>query len=317
MDGGLITALVFAAVAITILAKTAVIVPQQSAYVIEQLGKYSRTLNSGFSMLIPFLERVAYRHTLKEEAIDVAEQVCITKDNVQVGVDGILYMLVTDASRASYGISNYRYAMAQLAQTTLRSQIGSIVLDKTFEERQAINRNVVQELDKASEAWGVKVLRYEIRNIQPPQDVLRAMEKQMRAEREKRATILDSEAVRDARINEAEGSKQQTIKDSEAQKQRQINEAEGEATAIRAIAEATGEGLERVAKALKADGGNEAMQLRIAENYIDQFGNLAKESTTLVVPANLSDIASMLAAATTVVAKTNPPKPPDDGRTML
>ena len=304
MDAGLMTGLLIAGLALVILGKSAVIVPQQSAYVVEQLGKYTRTLHSGFTLLIPFIEQIAYRHTLKEEAMDVAEQICITNDNVQVGVDGVLYMQVIDPKLASYGIGNYRFAITQLAQTTLRSQIGAIVLDKTFEERQSINLAVVFELDKASQAWGVKVLRYEIRKIEPPTDVLRAMEKQMRAEREKRATVLQSEGDRDARINEAEGVKQQTIKDSEGQKQRQINEAEGQAKAILAIADATGQGLERVAKALTSDGADKAMDLRVAEQYLEKFGQLAKTGTTMIVPATLTDLSSMLAAATTVVTRT-------------
>jgi regulator of protease activity HflC (stomatin/prohibitin superfamily) len=296
-----IGALALAVLAIVIIAKTAVVVPQQSAYVIETLGRYSRTLRAGFHILIPFVDRVAYKHSLKEMAIDIAEQVCITKDNVQVGVDGILYMQILDPERTSYGVQDYIFAISQLAQTTLRSEIGKIDLDRTFEERAAINANVVSELDKATEPWGVKVLRYEIRNINPPSDVVEAMEKQMRAEREKRAVILESEGVRDAQINRAEGEKQRVIKESEAARQQQINEAEGQAEAILAVARATAEGLRQVAQAVSAQGGRDAMQLRIAEQYVEQFGQLAKEANTLVVPANLSDIASMLALATRVV----------------
>lgn len=301
IDGGLIVALVVAVLFITIVAKTAVIVPQQSAYVIENLGKYNRTLLAGFHILIPFFERSAYRHSLKEVAVDIAEQICITKDNVQVGVDGVLYMQVLDPERASYGITDYLFAISQLAQTTLRSEIGKIVLDRTFEERGSINSNVVRELDLASDAWGVKVMRYEIKNINPPHDVLSAMEKQMRAEREKRAVVLTSEGERDAKINEAEGEKQRVIKESEAVKQAQINEAEGEAAAILAVATATAEGLKNVAEAVKVEGGDAAMRLRIAEDYVKQFGNLAKEANTLVIPANLSDVASMIALATNIV----------------
>ncbi len=298
--------LTIAIVVILIIFKTAVIVPQQSAYVIESLGKYSRTLRAGFHILIPFIETAAYKHSLKELAFDIPEQVCITKDNVQVGVDGVLYMQVMDPERASYGITDFAFAISQLAQTTLRSEIGKIDLDRTFEERGAINANVVAELDKASDPWGVKVLRYEIKNINPPHDVLTAMEKQMRAEREKRAVILNSEGERDAKINEAEGEKQRVIKESEAAKQQQINEAEGEAQAILAVATATAKGLHRVAQALVSEGGDEAMQLRIAEAYIAQFGQLAKESNSLIVPANLTDLASMMATLTTV-AKKDPP----------
>jgi regulator of protease activity HflC (stomatin/prohibitin superfamily) len=287
--------------AIVVVAKTATIVPQQQAFVIENLGKYSRTLKAGFHILVPFIERIAYKHSLKEMAIDIPEQVCITQDNVQVGVDGVLYLQILDPNRASYGIADYTFAISQLAQTTLRSEIGTIDLDRTFVERATINANVVREVDLASDPWGVKILRYEIRNINPPPDVLEAMEKQMRAEREKRAVILESEGVRDANINRAEGDKQQVIKESEARRQSQINEAEGEANAIEAVATATAEGLRQVASAVASPGGNEAMQLRIAEQYITQFGNLAKESTTLVVPANLSDVSSMLALATKVL----------------
>jgi regulator of protease activity HflC (stomatin/prohibitin superfamily) len=290
-------------VVILIIFKTAVVVPQQSAYVIESLGKYSRTLRAGFHVLIPFIETAAYRHSLKELAVDIPEQVCITNDNVQVGVDGVLYMQILDPERASYGISDYGFAISQLAQTTLRSEIGKIALDRTFVERAVINSNVVSELDKASDPWGVKVLRYEIKNINPPQDVLSAMEKQMRAEREKRAVILTSEGERDAKINEAEGEKQRVIKESEAAKQQQINEAEGEAEAILAVATATSKGLYRVAQSLVVEGGEAAMQLRIAEAYIDQFGNLAKEGNTLIVPSNLTDLSSMIALATTIAKK--------------
>ena len=293
---------VIALLAIIVIAKTAVVVPQQSAYVIETLGRYNRTIQAGFHILFPFIDRIAYKHNLKEEAMDIPEQVCITRDNVQVGVDGVLYMQVLDASKASYGITNYRFAIIQLAQTTLRSEIGKIELDRTFEERAAINANVVNELDKASAPWGVKVLRYEIKNINPPKDVLGAMEKQMRAEREKRAVVLASEGERDAKINQAEGEKQRVIKESEATKQQQINEAQGEAAAILAVATATAEGLRQVGEALAGRGGIEAMQLRVAEEYVKQFGRLANEAaSTLVVPANLTDIASMIALATSVV----------------
>lgn len=303
----LYVSMAIAIVVVFILAKTAIVVPQQSAYVVERLGKYIRTLSAGFHILIPFIERVAYRHSLKERATDIPEQVCITNDNVQVGVDGVLYLQVLDASRASYGIGDYLFAITQLAQTTLRSEIGKIDLDRTFEERGAINANVVAELDKASDPWGVKVLRYEIKNINPPHDVLNAMEKQMRAEREKRAVILTSEGVRDAQINEAEGQKQRIIKESEATKQQQINEAEGEATAILAVANATAEGIRSVGKAVILDGGTEAMQLRIAEQYIEEFGNIAKVGNTLVVPANLADLSSMIALATNIAKNTNKP----------
>ncbi len=307
MDAGLIVSAVLAALAIIVVIKTAVIVPQQGAYIVESLGKYSRTLTAGFHILVPFFDRVAYKHTLKEQAIDVEEQICITSDNVQVGVDGVLYLQVMDARNASYGISDYLFAIAQLAQTTLRSEIGRIELDKTFEERNLINLRLVEELDKASDPWGVKVLRYEIKNINPPVDVVSAMEKQMRAAREKRATVLQSEGDRDAKINEAEGEKRRVIKESEAVREQQINEAQGEAAAILAVAEATAEGLRKVAEALNRDGGDKAMQLRVAEDYLERFGNLAKEGNTLIIPANLSDIASMIGAATNVLATLRPP----------
>jgi regulator of protease activity HflC (stomatin/prohibitin superfamily) len=313
-QGTFLLALVVAAVAVVILFKTAIVVPQQSAYIVERLGKYAKTLHAGFHILVPGVERIAYRHSLKEAALDIAEQICITKDNVQVGIDGVLYLQVLDPARASYGISDYHFAISQLAQTTLRSEIGKIDLDRTFEERATINANVVTELDKASEPWGVKVLRYEIRNINPPADVLQAMEKQMRAEREKRAVILTSEGDRDAKINQAEGEKQRVIKESEANRQQQINEAAGEAEAILAVATATAEGLRRVAEAVAGGGGREAMQLRIAESYVQQFGNLARSSNTLVIPANVSDIAGMIAMATKVFDQTRPSVTPPSAR---
>jgi len=284
-----------------VIAKTAVVVPQQSAYVIETVGRYSRTLQAGFHLLIPFVDRVAYRHTLKEQTIDIPEQVCITRDNVQVGVDGVLYLQVLDPRQASYGVMNYTFAISQLAQTTLRSEMGKIDLDRTFEERAAINGLIVTELDKASGTWGVKVLRYEIKKIMPSHETLEAMEKQMRAEREKRAVILTSEGDRDAKINEAEGQKQRVIKESEASRQQQINEAEGQAQAILAVANATAQGLRNIAESLRLPGGDDAMKLRIAEQYIQQLGNLAREGNTFVIPANLSDLAGMLTMATTLV----------------
>ena len=312
MPGGLVVVIVLAILVLIVIAKTARIVPQQSAYVVERLGRYSRTLGAGFHILVPFIDSVQYKHSLKETAVDIPEQICITRDNVQVAVDGILYVKVLDPQRASYGISDYRFAISQLAQTALRSEIGKIELDRTFEERTNINSQVVNELDKATEPWGVKVLRYEIKNITPPKDVLNAMEKQMRAEREKRAVILTSEGERDAAINQAEGEKQQVIKASEAKKQQQINEAEGAAAAITAIANATAEGLRKVADSTQIPGGFEAVQLRVAEQYIAQFGELAKAGNTLVLSANLSDVGSMLALAMNVIGKKpdSPAKPP-------
>lgn len=301
MGGTLLVAVVVVIFAMILVSRIARVVPQQQAWVVERLGKYADTLQAGFHILVPFLDVVRYKHSLKEVALEVPEQVCITKDNVQVAVDGVLYFKVLDPQRASYGISDYNYAISQLAQTNLRSEIGKIELDRTFEERTNINSAVVSEVDKASEAWGVKVLRYEIKNITPPQDVLAAMEKQMRAEREKRATILQSEGQRDAAINSAEGEKQQVIKASEAKKQQAINEAEGQAAAILSVATATAEGIRKVAEVIKMSGGEEAMQLRLAEQYIDKFGNIAKSGNTLVVPANLADVSSMISMAMTAV----------------
>ncbi|MCS6296184.1 MAG: SPFH/Band 7/PHB domain protein [Nitrospira sp.] len=310
MPGGLWVVIFLAGLVLLVVSKTARVVPQQSAYVVERLGRYSRTLGAGFHILWPFLDSVQYKHSLKETAIDIPEQICITRDNVQVGVDGILYSKVLDPQRASYGISDYRFAITQLAQTALRSEIGKIELDRTFEERTNINSQVVNELDKATEPWGVKVLRYEIKNITPPKDVLAAMEKQMRAEREKRAVILTSEGERDAAINQAEGEKQQVIKASEAKKQQQINEAEGAAAAIMAIAGATAEGLRKVAESTQIPGGYEAVQLRVAEQYITKFGELAKASNTLVLPANVSDVGSMLTLAMNMITKRSSPGSP-------
>src|SRR6185295_16369845 len=300
VESSLVVVVLLALVVIFILFKTAVVVPQQNAIVVERLGRYHATLNAGFHLLVPFVDVIRYRHSLKEQAIDIPAQVCITRDNVQVGVDGILYLKVLDAERASYGIANYTFAIIQLAQTTLRSMMGKIDLDRTFEERSSINTEIVSELDKASEAWGVKVLRYEIKNIEPPQDIIAAMEKQMRAEREKRAVVLQSEGQRDAAINTAEGERQQ-----------QINEAEGQAAAIRAVATATAQGLREVATAIQTDGGREAVQLRVAEQYVTQFGQLARTTTAVVVPANLTDVAGMIAAARRVfeTATSGPGRP--------
>jgi regulator of protease activity HflC (stomatin/prohibitin superfamily) len=306
MSGGLFVVLLLAVLVLVVIAKTAVVVPQQSAYVVERLGKYAATLDAGFHILLPFIDRIRYKHSLKETAIDIPEQVCITRDNVQVSVDGILYLKVLNPQRASYGISDYNFALIQLAQTTLRSEIGKIELDRTFEERTNINVQVVNELDKASDPWGVKVLRYEIKNITPPKGVLDAMEKQMRAEREKRAVILTSEGERDAAINQAEGEKQQVIKASEAKKQQQINEAEGGAAAILAIAQATAEGLRKVAETIQVPGGQEAVQLRVAEQYITKFGELAKTTNTLILPATVSDVGSMIALAMSAIRQAGP-----------
>jgi regulator of protease activity HflC (stomatin/prohibitin superfamily) len=305
MTGGLLALLILTFLVLIIVAKTAVVVPQQSAYVVERLGRFHGILNAGFHVLLPFVDVIRYRHSLKETAVDIPAQVCITRDNVQVGVDGVLYLKVLNPERASYGISDYMFAISQLAQTTLRSEVGKIDLDRTFEERTNINTQVVSELDKASEAWGVKVLRYEIKNITPPADILAAMEKQMRAEREKRAVILTSEGTRDAAINTAEGMKQEVIKQSEARKQQQINEAEGEAAAITSVATATAAGIRSVAEAIKLPGGQEAVQLRVAEQYIGQFGELAKKGNTIVLPANVADVGAMIALAMKLAQKEN------------
>ena len=304
---GLVVAVVIAIFAVLVVVKTAVVVPQQNAYVVERLGRFHGVLDAGFHILLPFIDAIRYRHTLKEQALDIPEQVCITKDNVQVAVDGILYLKVLDAQRASYGIADYYYGISQLAQTALRSEIGKIDLDRTFEERSHINSMVIAELDKATGPWGVKVLRYEIKNITPPRDVLAAMEKQMRAEREKRAVILASEGEREAAINSAEGKKQQVIKASEARREQQINEADGQAAAILRVAEATAEGIAKVGAAIATPGGQEAVQLRVAEQYVEQFGNLARTANTLILPATLSDVGSMVALATKVLQRSGAP----------
>jgi len=300
MDTSLIVSLAVVVVIVIVLFKTAVIVPQQNAFVVERLGKFSRKLDAGFHILIPFMERVAYKHTLKEQAVDIAEQVCITNDNVQVGVDGVLYMQVLDPARASYGIGNYMFAISQLAQTTLRSEIGKIALDRTFEERGTINANVVSELDKASDPWGVKVTRYEVKNITPPQSIKDAMEKQMRAEREKRALIAESEGEKQAAINRADGERQAAISRSEGEMQRRINESEGHAQEIRKVATATAEGIREVASALNDEGGKDAVTLRVAEQYLSEFGKLAKTTNSMIVPGNLADVAGMIKVATSV-----------------
>ncbi|MAB25792.1 SPFH domain-containing protein [Pseudomonas neustonica] len=298
MEMATILSLAFLVLVIVTLAKTARIVPQRSAFIVERLGKYAKTLEAGFHLLIPFVDRVSYKHTLKEEAIDVPSQACVTRDNIQVVVDGVLYLQVVDPKLASYGINDYRYASMQLAQTTLRSVVGKIDLDKTFEERETINVQVVQALDEAAKPWGVKVLRYEIADIELPATILDALEKQMRAERERRAVVAQSEGEREAKINVSEGQKQETINLSEADKQRQINEAEGKAREIELIATATAEGLRRVAEAINTEGGQEAVSLRVAEQYVKEFGKLAQTNNTMILPAELSNIGSAVAAIT-------------------
>ncbi|HOW56422.1 MAG TPA: stomatin-like protein [Smithellaceae bacterium] len=293
--------IVLAVFAVFFIIKGVRIVPQQSAYVIERLGKFYSVLHAGISYIIPFVDRVAYKHTLKEQALDIPEQICITRDNVQVGVDGVIFIQVFDPQMASYGISNYLFSITQLAQTTMRSEVGKIDLDKTFEERTAINSAIVSAINDASRTWGVKILRYEIKNIVPPDTVLKAMEKQMQAEREKRAIILQSEGEKQSAVNVAEGQKQKVVLESEATRQRQINEATGQAEAIRAVANATADGLKSVASAVQSPGGMEAVQLRVAEKLVEQFGHLAKQGNTLILPANFGDISSLIATAMTVV----------------
>jgi len=294
----LIAVIVFALI---VFFKTIRIVPQKMAFVVEKLGKYSTTLEAGFHILVPFLDKVSYKHTLKEQAVDVPPQACITKDNIAVEVDGILYMQVVDAKKASYGISNYAFAATQLAQTTMRSVMGKLDLDKTFEERETINSVIVDAVDKASDPWGVKVTRYEVKNILPPQSIKDAMEKQMRAEREKRATIAESEGDRQAKINRAEGDRQEMIARSEGEKQKRINEAEGRAIEIQKVAEATAKGIREIASAINEKGGTNAVNLRIAEQYLNEFGKLAKTNNSIIIPSNLSDIAGMIKAAASVI----------------
>ncbi|MEZ5595233.1 MAG: paraslipin [Pseudomonadales bacterium] len=290
----LILLVVFIVVA---LFKTARVVPQREQFVVERLGKYSRTLDAGFHILIPFIDRVAYKHTLKEQAVDVPSQTCITKDNIAVEVDGVLFVQVVDSKAASYGIMNYLFAVAQLAQTTLRSEIGKIELDRTFEERESINAQVVSAVDRAAEPWGIKILRYEIKDIVPPATVRDALEKQMRAERERRAVVAQSEGDRQARINVSEGQKQETINLSEAEKLRQINEAQGRAEEIRLVAEATAQGLREVANAINDPGGQQAVNLRVAEQWVKEFGRLAQASNTMIIPAQMGDVAAMVGTA--------------------
>lgn len=276
------------------------VVPQRTAIIVERLGKFRAVYTAGFQVLIPFIDKVRYRHTLKEQAIDVASQICITRDNIAVEVDGILYLQVLDPQKASYGIDNYRFASIQIAQTTMRSVIGKLELDKTFEERETINSAIVEAVDKASDPWGVKVARYEVKNISPPQSIKDAMEKQMRAEREKRATIAESEGAKQAKINVADGDKQELIKKSEGEMQKRINEAAGRASEIEQVAKATANGLRAISMAISEENGLNAVNLRIAEQYLNAFGNLAKENNTLILPSNLSDIAGIVATATSV-----------------
>lgn len=280
------------------------VVPQRSVYIVERLGKYNRSLDAGFHILIPFIDKVAYKQNLKEQAIDVASQICITRDNIAVEVDGILYLQVIDPQKASYGIDNYRFAVIQISQTTMRSVIGKMELDKTFEERETVNATIVEAVDKASGPWGIKVSRYEVKNISPPQSIRDAMEKQMRAEREKRALIAESEGDKQAKINRAEGEKQQTIALSEGEKQRRINEASGKASEIEMVAVATAKGIREIAQSINEEGGLNAVNLRIAEQYLTEFGKLAKTNNTMIVPADLSDISGVISSVTSVINKT-------------
>ncbi len=291
--------------AFIILLKTARVVPQKTVFIIERLGKYSRTLEAGFHILVPFIDRIAYKHSLKEVAMDVPSQACITKDNIQVEVDGILYFQIVDPVKSSYGINDYAFGSIQLAQTTMRSEIGKIELDKTFEEREKVNGEIVAAVDKASEPWGMKVTRYEIKNIVPPPSIKDAMEKQMRAEREKRALIAESEGDKQAKINRAEGDKQEAIAKSEGEKMKRINEAEGRAAEIERVALATAKGIREIATAINERGGMDAVNLRIAEQYLGEFGKLAKTNNTMILPSNLADVAGMVAAVSKVFSETS------------
>ena len=288
-------------VVVVAILKTAVVVPQKTAFIVERLGKYRCTLEAGFHILMPFFDRIAYKHTLKEQAIDVPPQECITKDNIAVSVDGILYMQVMDPVKASYGIGNYLFATTQLAQTTMRSEMGKLDLDRSFEERTAINSAIVAAVDKASDPWGIKVTRYEIKNITPPRTIRDAMEKQMRAERETRAMIAESEGERQAKINRAEGERQEAIALSEGERMRKINEAEGKAKEILLVAEAQATGIAKVAEAISGKGGVESVNMQLAQQYLSQFGNLAKTNNTMIIPSNLADVAGVIKSCASVI----------------
>ena len=301
MTPGLILVGAIALFVIIAIAKTATVVPQKSAYIVERVGKYRCTLDAGFHLMFPFIDRIAYKHSLKEQAIDVPPQECITKDNIMVSVDGILYMQVMDPVKASYGIGNYLFATTQLAQTTMRSEMGKLDLDRSFEERTTINQAIVNAVDKASDPWGIKVTRYEIKNITPPRSIQDAMEKQMRAEREKRAMIAESEGERQSKINRAEGDKQEAINISEGERQRRINEAEGRAKEILLVAEAQATGIRKVADAINGQGGVESVNMQLAQQYLKEFGSLAKTNNTMIIPSNLADVAGVLKACTSVI----------------
>ncbi len=284
------------------------VVPQQNAWIVERLGKFHEVLDPGLNVIIPFVDRVAYRHSLKEVPADVAEQVCITKDNTQLAVDGLIYYQVTDPRLASYGTSDYITAITQLAQTTLRSEVGKMELDQSLQSREEINRSVVSVLDEAGRSWGVKVLRYEVKNLTPPESILRAMQQQITAEREKRALIAKSEGEKQQQINVADGARQAAILNSEGEKQAAINRAQGEAPALRVVADATAAAVTAVAEAIGHEGGLLAANLKVAELYIQAFGNLAKTGNTLIVPTNLSDVSSVIASAMTVLDRARPAK---------
>ena len=301
MNESLIVVGVLAVIIIVLLIKTAIIVPQRSEYVIERLGKYRKSIGAGFHILIPFFDKVAYKRILKEEVMEIPPLDCITSDNVSVSLDGVLYIQVIDSKLSAYGIDDYRVAASQLAQTSLRSVIGKIELDRTFEERESLNQQVVSAIDEAAQNWGIKVLRYEIKDISPPKTVMEAMEKQMKAEREKRAAIATSEGDRQSRINRAEGLKKEAIEVSEGEKQKRINEAEGQAKEIELVALATADGIKKVAESLSLSGGETAANLRVAEKYIAEFGNLAKENNTMIIPANMGDVSSMVATVMSVL----------------
>ncbi|MDX8385384.1 MAG: SPFH domain-containing protein [Gallionella sp.] len=299
--------ILIAAVIFTI--KALKVVPQQNAWVVERLGRFHSSLKPGLNIVIPFIDNVAYRHLLKEVPMDVPSQVCITKDNTQLQVDGVLYFQVTDPKLASYGTSNYVMAITQLAQTTLRSVVGKMELDKTFEERDLINSAVVAALDEAATSWGVKVLRYEIKDLTPPKEILIAMQAQITAEREKRALIAESEGRKQEQINIAAGEREAFILRSEGEKQSAINTAQGEAAAIIAVATANAEAITKVAQSIQSPGGMDAVNLKVAENYVDAFGNVAKEGNTLILPGNMADMGSMVAAAMSIVKSTKPSQP--------
>jgi regulator of protease activity HflC (stomatin/prohibitin superfamily) len=298
-----IVALVILAVAILFVARSLKVVPQQSAWVIERLGKYHGTLSPGLNILIPFVDRVAYRHSLKEIPLDVPSQVCITRDNTQLKVDGILYFQVTDAMRASYGSSDYVSAITQLSQTTLRSVIGKMELDRTFEEREIINASVVASLDEAALTWGVKVLRYEIKDLTPPNEILHAMQQQITAEREKRALIAASEGRKQEQINIANGQRESFIARSEGEKQAEINKANGEAAAITLVADATADAIRKIASAIQQPGGAEAVQLKVAEKAVDAYAQLAQKNNTMIVPGNMSEVAGLIGTAMALMRK--------------